>query len=384
MPQTESGGKEVTSGGLGCWQGRLRLAFLVVLTLVFMMGTFPSLVPCPEGEGLGPSWVIGINEATSRGMTWGREVVFTYGPLGFLFSPMDVGTNLHTAVVFRLLSFSLLWLALALNVHQSRNLLFGLMLFVIVALSGVYEHTCETIEVATLAYLIHAWFRQSVLWALPAVILSGLALLVKFNVGMGCTATLAVWAACALVKRPGWHTIVRLGLLTSVGAGTFLTLFLVYGGSPAAIPTFFHYSYLLAYGYSAQMSLGGPLWWLFLALGQLVLIGVTVAAGAYRDRRYLVLGVLLFPSLWMAFKSGYVRQDLHVLHFQMLVPIFAWFVTLFARQVWERFSVLTMVLAVLMMSACWRLSVLPEIKQLLPSGRTHLSQVCNWSINRDR
>ncbi len=35
-------------------------------------------------DGLDPSWQAGLMMATERGMDFGTEVLFTYGPLGFL------------------------------------------------------------------------------------------------------------------------------------------------------------------------------------------------------------------------------------------------------------------------------------------------------------
>src|SRR5688572_17813742 len=59
---------------LGVWLGLIR---------------FPVL-PTP---GLDSSWQMVIAHATAHSMQFGTEIVFTYGPLGYLMVPINVGTN---------------------------------------------------------------------------------------------------------------------------------------------------------------------------------------------------------------------------------------------------------------------------------------------------
>ena len=40
------------------------------------------------GAGLDPSWQVGLQLAAVNGFVFGRDVLFTYGPLGFLMFPM--------------------------------------------------------------------------------------------------------------------------------------------------------------------------------------------------------------------------------------------------------------------------------------------------------
>ena len=59
-----------------------RVALLLAVALV-TIATWPirSLVP---STGLDPSWQAGLQLAADQGLDFGRQVVFTYGPLGFL------------------------------------------------------------------------------------------------------------------------------------------------------------------------------------------------------------------------------------------------------------------------------------------------------------
>ena len=74
-----------------------RVLILVAFVLLSFPGFFQSM-----GEGLDASWVVGLNEMFRQHMVPGRDTIFTYGPLGFVLAPLDVGKNLIHAIIFRL------------------------------------------------------------------------------------------------------------------------------------------------------------------------------------------------------------------------------------------------------------------------------------------
>ncbi len=82
--------------------GGFGIVWRVFIFVAFVIATFP---PCLSamGSGLDPSWVIGLNEASSRHMVYGQDIVFTYGPLGFVLAPLELGSNLAHAILFILL-----------------------------------------------------------------------------------------------------------------------------------------------------------------------------------------------------------------------------------------------------------------------------------------
>src|SRR5436305_2647991 len=90
------------------------LPFLGLVVALFTFPTF-SLTPAP---GLDPSWGAGLQMAAHDGLVFGREVVFTYGPLGFLSVPtlwyQDLGSAaVAYAVLAHILACTLiLWAAL--------------------------------------------------------------------------------------------------------------------------------------------------------------------------------------------------------------------------------------------------------------------------------
>jgi hypothetical protein len=67
--------------------------FLIIVIFLFILTTIPGLVYIfsPNGDNLGISWVnLGISwvwflgYALSNNLQWGKQIIFTFGPLGFL------------------------------------------------------------------------------------------------------------------------------------------------------------------------------------------------------------------------------------------------------------------------------------------------------------
>src|ERR1700761_3460714 len=67
------------------------------------------------GPGLDPSWNAGLAMAVDQGLHFGREVVFTYGPLGFLnsrlvwISGLGVARFLYAAGLYLFFCVGLVW-----------------------------------------------------------------------------------------------------------------------------------------------------------------------------------------------------------------------------------------------------------------------------------
>ena len=63
----------------------------VVVVLGIIALSFPTLA-LPLLPSLDSSWMIGLHETAKRGFVYGRDVGFTYGPLGYILFPLNEGT----------------------------------------------------------------------------------------------------------------------------------------------------------------------------------------------------------------------------------------------------------------------------------------------------
>ena len=69
----------------------------------------------PPGIGIDASWNAGLAMGAEQGLHWGKEIVFTYGPLGFLqtqlvwFTGQTVLSFLYSGLVFAIFCVGLVW-----------------------------------------------------------------------------------------------------------------------------------------------------------------------------------------------------------------------------------------------------------------------------------
>lgn len=83
------------------------------LTVIFMaIWTIPGAIAFP-GSGIDPSWKIGVYVAAMDHMQFGKDIIFTFGPLGFLGDPILVDYQ-HWAIsmAFMLLTQAVLYLGI--------------------------------------------------------------------------------------------------------------------------------------------------------------------------------------------------------------------------------------------------------------------------------
>jgi len=286
-----------------------RTDFLVgIIFAVCCIVTFPRPLVIAQ-VGLDPAWMLGLHVAVSDGMIFGRDVLFTYGPLGFVFFPMYVTQGLWlTSVIFEAVVHVAFYAALlVLVLNRERRLVDGAVLALTGTLIGAFLDVYVVSAVLlVLAILVmdgrhHEWF----------VIISGttaVCMFLKFDVGLATLSIMLLGVAWLFFKKER-----RLAL---VSFGAWLFAFLVVGlllmKSGDAFSSFLIGSVQLAAGFGPAMAKDGPLWQL--AVGAVGVVAVLIYL--LRQILYRAGPTTLWLSvgfLFLSYKEGIVRQDLHIL-----------------------------------------------------------------------
>jgi hypothetical protein len=284
----------------------LAFAFLVVLVVL-------PLPPHQAGPGLDASWAQGLHIAIERGFAFGTQLVFTYGPLGFVHARMYWPGLFAVTLAF--------WLALALGIVDGWRgtarghgaLVVAAAVILLAALGFASAYAFDTIVFVYL--LLWVWQAESSqahgrgrLAAHGAAI--GIIALSKLTFGAaGATALAAV--AVILAARGQWR-LAWIPVATSALA--FLLGWVALGQSLATLPAYVLNGMQIVTGYPEAMALRGPLWELR-AFGWAVvlLLGLAIAA-AWRQRGVSTWSALGFTLLMvaLAWKQGFTRHDGHV------------------------------------------------------------------------
>jgi hypothetical protein len=281
----------------------------------------------PPGVGLDASWNAGLAMGVHDGLHWGKELVWTYGPLGFLqtqlvwFTDQTVLTFLYQGVLHVIFCVALVW---ALG-RRLPLLLACVGAFVAVTVLPLLELSLLSAVIASFWLLEDAgrgdldatrerddWrsgWRLDLLVALAATFAAPAAL-IKLSTGPLVPVVLLI----ALIgARVGAR---RIALYVGVLVALLLVLWLLAGQSLGDIPDFVRHSIQISSGYSAAMLRSTEVAPWKVTAATLGAIGISVALvvvawlAPYRDRRGRWAGTLLVAlAAFAIYKEGVVRVD---------------------------------------------------------------------------
>jgi hypothetical protein len=314
---------------------------LAAAAVVVFSWPFASLAP---GAGIDPSWQAALNMGAYHGLDWGRDLVWTSGPLGYLKTPLlFYGRTFEAAMVY----------SLAIRVATAAVL--------IVAIRRTLP--------AAVAVVV-AWLTMSFLTEDPALVLAvvvALLLLERAPAGRNgllLVAGLGAWAAFETLGKLSIGAVILVVLAVGVGApredrarrlaafaggamAGLVVLWLARGQSLGALPDYIRYSFSVVFGYSGAMGAEDQAagWHYWAALG-IALVALLGAAWRRADRLRAAAVAIVAIFLFGEFKEAFVRHDdAHVLYFftaaLCVVPALGW-----GRRRWIAAVVATVLVAV--------------------------------------
>jgi hypothetical protein len=280
------------------------------LAAILVVATFPIISFLPR-SGPDPSWQAGLYLALEGGLQFGRDFVFTYGPLGFLHAPVLYGEGLFLVSagfsigIRYLLAASLFWTA-----RRAVPLPLALVACYVILVVGHLNSVLILVAFLwTFAAVGPAPPRHAdKVLAIGGGFLAAVELLGKLNYGV------SIFALClvALVALPRRRR--SLGLYGSTFVASLLALWLLTGQALSNLPAYLSNSVQLVSGYSRAMGIDleprSPEIALSLAAAAILLVATAVLTR--RDRRVLRWASLLILTLFafVCFKQDFIRRGI--------------------------------------------------------------------------
>ena len=293
------------------------VAAAVLLGAWLSIAAFHPFTPAVPQPWLDGSWVAALGEAADRGLRWGPDVAFTYGP----------ASTLVTAY------FNAAYLPVTLPLLLATCLLFGASTALLAPPRGPLA-LAGTAAAAGAVAALSIGYPDSVFLVLPLApfllrlsrvrtgpvpaLVAGATAVAVGMIGMSKTSfplsavpLFVLGDAAAVLRR-------RAPALTLPCALGFLLSDRVYGQNPADLPLFFRQQWEVVSGYSDAMALDGSrgeLLAFLLAAAACILVAAGAewrgAGGRTASRFAVPLGFAWV--LLILFKAGFVRQDTHTL-----------------------------------------------------------------------
>lgn len=292
----------------------------------------------PPSPGLDASWNAGLAMATKEGLQFGKEVVFTYGPLGFLqgqivwFGDLAVPAFLYSASLYVVFCATLVW---ALRRVLPAVAAFAIA-FLVVAILPLLEQSILVAALVCLGTLERKRSQRAILaLAIGGATFSALEVLVKLSNGP-IVAALFLIALIGLRAR-WWQLLVFAGLM----AVEFVLLWGIAGQSLSTVPAFLENTWQIASGYSTAMLAHAdvPAWQVTVATLSAAVVTVALVfastRGSYGDSRARWAGVgLMAVTAFAVFKEGIVRTDAGHLSLYFSTACVLWIAIPWQRSRW--------------------------------------------------
>jgi hypothetical protein len=277
-------------------------------TAVYML----PLVPQYAAEGIDFSWVQVLHVAYLRGMTFGSDIVFTFGPLGFAFTRAYwPGTFAIVVVFWALLAAGLLECWAASSPRMARVAWVAWPAFLLVcAFAAVFIN-----DAVPMAYFMLLVARVELdppgagRLAIHGAAVGSIALTKVTFIFLGGLAVAAIGLVLWFGGRRREAAVVPLAAIAAFVAG-----WLALSQPLAGLPQYLHMAWLVAAAYDEAMSVPGPRWeiaiYVVLASGMLL-----TAIAVLREQRGRSAGIasVAYVLVLLAFagKHAFTRHDDH-------------------------------------------------------------------------
>ena len=283
---------------------------------------FSRFVPCrsiddyPFIDDIDNAWTQALHVAFSQHWQFGRDIVFTYGPWGFLARGYYPPTYPAAVIAWTILSLVFLWAGWRLACHLSGNrLLSWLWLIVFTGAASIpvgNDFDGRLAAWVVLLLFLHFFVEEGAFTPTQAVLVVSLGWLslVKFTGLMESVLVVALIAADNVFRHRRFPWIVPLW------AASLLFFWVMAGQHLSSFGPYLGNSWQIASGYTEAMMRTGRMETRDVCGFLLLAVLLCMMTGGVAWARLRFWGALplagLGGILFIVFKQGYVRHDRHV------------------------------------------------------------------------
>ncbi|MEY2564171.1 MAG: hypothetical protein QOH88_2364 [Verrucomicrobiota bacterium] len=288
---------------------------------------------------LEPSWIAAITFGAAEKLQFGREIIYTYGPLGHLvfstYSPVLFTADFIMEICLKGTYVTLIWV-LSLRLRPIARGCFLLGAFVVAVLS--YQ-AMYVFVIAALGWVLIERSRSNNLLLVPLLLFGGIAALIKITFLSFAVVVLTGGLTACLVQRRFVRAAV--GMLGFTGA--FCLAWIFSGQQLAHLPEFLWAASEITRGYPKTMSLPAPGSILAAGFAVGLLICGQLTFSFLRSKRQfpsVALTLLLGAAVFLSWKLGFSRADGHTAEFFYLAILLAISIPLFYHEELTPFGVI--------------------------------------------
>ena len=300
---------------LNAIKGKVFFSALLLVAVTVIVPLFPAM----PWDGLDPSWQYGMNESLAQGMSFGKDIIFTFGPYASIY------TRAYHPATDKLMIWGAFYLAISFSVAAYLNFRLSgwLLKFYIFAILSALSYVPDALFFFYPMLVGAHIYRWVILFdsgrderpsdmVLKVVLFFpfGLFLLIKGSMLFACAAIYFLSIAL-LAKRKQWKLCLMIGATPLVSLVIFWTL----SGQPLiGVADYFAGLAPIISGYTEAMATNGdPIEYILYAVAVVALVFLLIreAQGSTYDK--LLVTLMFLCILFLGFKAGFVRHDGHAI-----------------------------------------------------------------------
>ena len=306
-------------------QSLILFAFLYLL----LPSHFTSDISCETVEQcLDPSWMLTLHWAIQKKMIFGKEYVFTYGPLGFLSTRTLFGISRFYLLIFDLFVIANLLFILRYAIRKYNSiytLLFCLLIVLITSSKLMYRDGIVFILLLISVFWLNYALKYRFIWimVIPSFV-TVLLFYIKVNISL-----------IALVIFYGYLIyyllIEKKNKLGKILIGLMLPGLIFLSSVPLKtdLPGYLQAGFNFVDGYNDAMNTGIGEYRLCTAIAIVIVFFCLILFFTRQFKKDIPVFVTYCIFSYVLFKQSFVRSDLHILIFFALLPAFIGIAALF-------------------------------------------------------
>jgi len=271
-----------------------------MIALIFLF-TFPAYA-VDYGIGLDFSFTWGLNWLFVNDYETLKQLIYPFGPLGFLKAPSAIGNNLLIAILFYSvlkLGFIALCFKLSDMLQNTKKYAAYLMVFIVSYFTDIDTLLIGSCVILNLIYYKNKNFIPFITGGLLAFI----GLFIKVSIGVSALSVIAVSMLISLFYQKNIILLLKqAGIMATIGLLTGLAVF----GNFTIYFRFLIGTIMLSSGYGDTLSLHPDNNWFFVTP---FIILMLLFPFIYKDKNLRIAYLMLLFPLFAAWKHSFIRED---------------------------------------------------------------------------
>jgi len=303
--------------------------FIWLIFIIIGISTLPN--PVKEfGPGLDPSGLIALSWIALKNLQFGHDIIWSFGPLGYFYTTTFVYPSLwFPPVIYHLFVhsffiFSIALLTIRLSIKWKDNL-FVILLMVPLVFITSYRGNQDDQLIFSFIIILYLIITNRIGRKYETIILFFVASLlafeslIKLNMAVASLSVIIIFSSISIFMKES-----KRALVFSASYIFLVPIFWIMSGQQLTnLPSFASNVLEASSGYNYGLAIEGPLYQVYAGVIGVVFVIILFIYSVVKKHKNLIIFILLNSILlFMAFKHGFVRHDLHVMNYLFTYGVF--------------------------------------------------------------